>query len=87
MLQPELTTVNKTFILPKLTYASPAWSSSLKTTQLLKNEKVQKRATTIPGSSYNGYGDALTTVGLTTLSALYQKIPVVRGGLLLELLN
>ncbi|ROT81040.1 hypothetical protein C7M84_000199 [Penaeus vannamei] len=71
----ELITIYKTFILPRLTYASPDWSFSLDAAQLLRLEKVQKRAMKIIlGSSYNCYEDALTTLGLTTLSALYQKM-------------
>ena len=44
----ELISIYKTFILPKLTYASPAWSYSLTTTQLARLERVQKRALIIP---------------------------------------
>ena len=37
---PELTTIFTSFILPKLTYASPAWTSSLNLTQMRQLEGV-----------------------------------------------
>ena len=82
---PELSNIFKTFILPKLTYASPAWSSSLNNTQLHRLERVQKRAAKIIlGPSYVGYEAALATLGLTTLSALYQRTLLQFGRQLLK---
>ena len=64
----ELACVYTRFILPKLTYASPAWSSSLTITQHRQLERVQKRACRIIlGGQYSGYQDALHTLNLTTL--------------------
>ncbi|XP_050713416.1 uncharacterized protein LOC126996704 [Eriocheir sinensis] len=40
----ELCSIYSSFILPKLMYASPAWSSSLTLTQQQQLERVQKRA-------------------------------------------
>lgn len=69
---PELATTLKMFILPKLTYASPAWSPCLTATQLGRLERVQKRAIKIIlGTSYTTYNDALATLRLTTLAAHY----------------
>ena len=65
-----LKVVYTTFILPKLTYASPAWSSSLSLTQQLQLERVQKRACrTILGQTYTHYEDALSTLCLPSLSS------------------
>lgn len=77
----ELASVYATFILPKLTYASPAWSSSLNVTQRRQLEQVQKRACRIIlGPSYTTYQDALTALALTTLqerhAALLQRCAV-----------
>ena len=70
----ELTSIYKQFILPKLMYASPAWSSSLGTTQLHRLEKTQKRAfKIILGPSYNTYDEALNILDLTTLANNYQN--------------
>ena len=71
---PELTTVFNSFILPKLTYASPAWSSSLNITQMRQLERVHKRACKIIlGADYGGYDSALTTLGIPSLSQIYQQ--------------
>ena len=60
--------IYKCFILPKLTYASPAWSSSLTVTQQRQLEKVQKRACKIIlGTSYTTYDEALPILRLSTL--------------------
>ena len=65
----ELLSVYTTFILPKLTYASPTWSSSLNATQRKHLEKVQKRACKIILSpSYSTYQEALNTLTLSTLT-------------------
>ena len=70
--QTELCNIFKTFILPKLTYASPAWSSSLNTTQLKKLENIQKRATKIIlGPTYNDYAEAQVTLSLPSLSSIF----------------
>ena len=65
----DLKTIYTAFILPKLTYASPAWSSSLNVTQQRQLERVQKRACrTILGTAYISYQDALTTLNLPSLT-------------------
>ena len=52
----ELVNLYKTFILPKLTYASPAWSSRLGVGQKDRLERVQKRAMKISlGPSFTDY--------------------------------
>ena len=64
----ELASVYTHFILPKLTYASPAWSSSLTATQRHQLERVQKRACRlILGNQFTNYQAALHTLHLTTL--------------------
>ncbi len=71
---PELSTIYNSFILPKLTYASPAWSSSLNITQKRQLERVQRRACRIMlGADYAGYDDALSTLNMPSLSQLYQN--------------
>ena len=68
-----LKVVYTTFILPKLMYASPAWSSSLSLTQQLQLERVQKRACrTILGQAYTHYEDALSTLCLPSLSSMHR---------------
>ena len=52
----ELVNLYKTFILPKLTYASPAWSSSLGIGQKERLERVQKISL---GHPYTDYDQAL----------------------------
>ena len=70
----DLLTIYTAFILPKLLYASPAWSSSLTVTQRRQLERIQKRATRlILGPGYSGYQDALTTLGLSTIEAKHQQ--------------
>ena len=65
----DLCTIYLSFILPKLMYASPSWSSSLTITLQRQLERVQKRACRIIlGSSYTGYQDALNTLGLPSLA-------------------
>ncbi|XP_076033182.1 uncharacterized protein LOC143020617 [Oratosquilla oratoria] len=65
----ELQEVYKTFILPTLMYASPAWCSSLTLTQRQKLERVQKRACRIIlGVEYSSYDHALTTLTLSRVS-------------------
>ena len=64
----ELASVFSIFILPRLTYASPAWSSSLNATQRKQLERVQKRAVRlILGAEYTTYQEALHALNLTTL--------------------
>ena len=76
----ELKGVYTSFILPKLVYASPAWSSSLNATQLNQLEKVQKRACrVILGPEYIDYSTALTSLGLPTLADRYH-LAVTRFG-------
>ncbi|MPC66826.1 hypothetical protein E2C01_060980 [Portunus trituberculatus] len=60
-----------TFILPKLMYASPAWSSSLNLTQRQQLERVQKRAFRIILEP--AYGDALTCLSLPRLATRHQE--------------
>ena len=68
----ELTHIYKTFILPKLTYASPVYSSSLTATQLLRLERVQKRAMRIiHNTNYTNYEQALQNVHLPKLADQY----------------
>ena len=70
----ELKEVYTTFILPKLTYASPAWSSSLTATQSNLLEKVQKRACRIiMGPHYSTYQEALATLHLTSLAEHHKQ--------------
>ncbi|MPC61521.1 hypothetical protein E2C01_055594 [Portunus trituberculatus] len=58
-----------TFILPKLMYVSPAWSSSLSCTQQQQLGSVQKRACkVILDLAYTNYEDTLTTLSLPKLS-------------------
>ena len=70
----ELISIYKTFILPKLTYASPAWSCSLTDTQLRRLERVQKRALKISlGANYSTYEEALVTANLQKLEDIYKE--------------
>ena len=71
----ELASVYTTFILPKLTYASPAWSSSLNLTQHRQLEQVQKRACKIIlGPNYTNYDDALHSLSLITLQRKHKSL-------------
>ena len=68
----ELVYIYKTFILPKFTYASPCWSNSLTDTQLLKLERVQKRAMKIIyNTNYTTYDQALLDANLLPLKDQY----------------
>ncbi|MPD01430.1 hypothetical protein E2C01_096957 [Portunus trituberculatus] len=70
----ELMGVYLTFILPKLMYASPAWSSSLNLTQRQQLERVQKRAfRVILGPAYRSSEDALTCLTLPRLATRHQE--------------
>ncbi|MPC13054.1 hypothetical protein E2C01_005775 [Portunus trituberculatus] len=70
----ELKGVYLTFILPKLMYAVPAWSSSLNLTQRQQLERVQKRAfRVILGPAYRFYKDALTCLSLPRLAIRHQE--------------
>ncbi|XP_076069730.1 uncharacterized protein LOC143041607 [Oratosquilla oratoria] len=81
----ELQEVYKTFILPNLIYASPAWSSSLTLTQRQKLERVQKRACRIIlGVEYSGYDHALTTLTLSRVSQRHGEAPKKFGESLLS---
>jgi len=65
----ELKGVYTSFILPKLMYASPAWSSSLNLTQQQSLERVKKRAwKVILGPAYEDYDKPLTTLLLHRLT-------------------
>ncbi len=71
---PDLTIIYKSFVLPKLMYASPAWSSSLNSTQKHQLERVQKRACRIIlGHNYTHYSQALTALNMSSLSLLHQQ--------------
>ncbi|KAK3877796.1 hypothetical protein Pcinc_017526 [Petrolisthes cinctipes] len=71
----ELRNIFIMFILPKLTYASPAWSSSLSLTQQRQLERVQKRACRIiMGDRYTTYETALITLDLTSLTDSHTKL-------------
>ncbi|XP_076055337.1 uncharacterized protein LOC143033740 [Oratosquilla oratoria] len=81
----ELQEVYKTFILPTLMYASPAWSSSLTLTQRQKLERVQKRAyRIILGVEYSGYDHALTTLTLSRVSQRHGEALKKFGEILLS---
>ncbi|XP_063862994.1 uncharacterized protein LOC135102139 [Scylla paramamosain] len=70
----ELRRVYLTFILPKLMYASPAWSSSLTHTQQLQLESVQKRACrVILGPAYTTYEEALTNLSLSRITTRHRE--------------
>ena len=80
----ELKNIFNTFILPKLTYAAPAWSSSLGIGQRKDLERVQKRACRIIlGPNYEGYDDALHKLHLPRLETLYQELTLHFGRKLL----
>ena len=71
----ELRFIFNTFILPKLTYASPSWFPSINTTQKQQLERIQKRACRIIlGADYTTYGEALDTLDLASLDTVYQSI-------------
>ncbi|MPC68115.1 hypothetical protein E2C01_062310 [Portunus trituberculatus] len=75
----ELKGIYITFILPKLMYASPVWSSSL-TTQQQQLENVQKRACRIIlAPAYTDYDHALSTLNLPTLATRHQAALVRMG--------
>ena len=81
----ELRAVYTSFILPKLVYASPAWSSSLNTTQLQQLERVQKRACrVILGPAYIDYNAALSSLSLPTLAERYHHALATFGEGLLK---
>ncbi|MPC88816.1 hypothetical protein E2C01_083736 [Portunus trituberculatus] len=70
----ELRGVYLTFILPKLMYAHPAWSSTLNLTQRQQLERVQKRAfRVILGPFYRSYEDALTCLSLPRQATRHQE--------------
>ncbi|KAK3855453.1 hypothetical protein Pcinc_038150 [Petrolisthes cinctipes] len=70
----DLKAVYTSFILPSLLYASPVWSSSLNKSQQQQLEKVQKRAyRVILGPAYTSYNNALTTLSLPRLTAMYEQ--------------
>ncbi len=70
----ELKFIYTLFILPKLSYASPAWSSSLTITLQQQLERVQKRAfRIILGPAYSGYDEALSTLNLPSLTTHYHN--------------
>ena len=81
----ELRNLYQTFILPKLTYASPAWSSSITATHQRKLERVQKRAVKIIlAPNYNGYDNGLVALNLVPLSQLYQQLQLSFANKLLQ---
>ncbi|MPC73039.1 hypothetical protein E2C01_067355 [Portunus trituberculatus] len=70
MLADKLNGMHLIFILPKLMYASPAWSSSLSSTQQQQLDNMQKEASrVILSPAYTNYNDALTILSLLKLSA------------------
>ena len=72
----ELVSIYFAFVLPKLTYTSPAWLPSLNLTQNRLLEQVQKRAVRfILGPHYTTYEEAFHTLHLTTLQARYVPFP------------
>ncbi|XP_045109284.1 uncharacterized protein LOC123503510 [Portunus trituberculatus] len=76
----ELKGIYITFILPKLMYASPVWSSSLTYTQQQQLEDVQKRAyRIILGPAYTDYDHSLSTLDLPTLVTRHQAALVKMG--------
>ncbi|MPC46361.1 hypothetical protein E2C01_040080 [Portunus trituberculatus] len=69
-----------TFILPRIMYSSPAWSSSLTSTQQQQLEDVQKRTCRIIlDPAYTNYDHALTTLSLPRLSIKHQEALVKLG--------
>ena len=73
--QKELVKIHNTFIIPKLTYASPAWSPSINRTQKQQLERVQKRAyRIILGAAYSSYQQALDTLGIQSLATRHQQL-------------
>ena len=81
----DLKTIYTAFILPKLMYASPAWSSSLGITQQRQLERVQKRACrTILGAAYTTYEDALTTLSLSSITERHHEVLRSFGANLLQ---
>ena len=83
--QTELKDIFRMFILPRLTYASPAWTPNLTITQIRKIENVQKRAIKIIlGTSYIDYDNALSTLGLTTMTDTFQQNLRLFGSKLLD---
>ena len=76
----ELKEVYTSFILPKLIYASPAWSPSLNITQHHQLEKIQKRAfRLILGPAYTDYESVLNTLNLLRLSIKHEEINEIGG--------
>ncbi|MPC28547.1 hypothetical protein E2C01_021756 [Portunus trituberculatus] len=76
----ELKRIYIIFILSKLMYASPVWSSSLTCTQQQQMENVQKRACRIIlGPAYTDYDHALCTLDLPTLATRHQAALVKMG--------
>ena len=70
----KLKAVYTSFILPKLVYASPTWSSSLNMTQLKQFERVQKRACkVILGPAYVDYNNAVVKFNLPRLTTTYKQ--------------
>ena len=64
----ELKAVYTSFILPKLVYANPTWSSSLNITQSKQLGRVQRRACKITlGPAYVDYDNAVVTLNLPRL--------------------
>ncbi|KAK3889531.1 hypothetical protein Pcinc_006503 [Petrolisthes cinctipes] len=71
-LHQQLRDIYTTFILPKLTYASPDWSSALNTTQMCWLERVQKRACRIIlEPAYTTYQQALIVLNLSSRKERY----------------
>ena len=65
----ELVNIYKIFLLPKLTYASPAWSTGFGVGLKESLEKVQKRALKISlGLNYTSYENALAATNLPFLA-------------------
>ncbi|KAI8503384.1 hypothetical protein Bbelb_192050 [Branchiostoma belcheri] len=64
----DLISIYTGYIRPILEYAVPVWSSGLTKAQIVKLERVQKRACRIVlGNDYTGYANALQHLGLTSL--------------------
>lgn len=84
-LQQQLRDIYTTYILPKLCYASPAWSSALNNTQQCKLERVQKRVCKIIlGPEYTTYQQALISLNLSSLKERYRHDLTVFGERLLS---
>ena len=84
----ELKEIYISFILPKLMYVSPAWSSCLNKAHHHQLEKIKKHALSlILGPAYNDYKGALNMLNLLRLSVKHEEAPMKFGEDLLKYLT